>query len=196
MEQGGPAYKPLVWVVGDSFVHWTSRVAATTGAGLDLNSIATVHWMGKRGLHIADFNDFLHRCWESEQTSPDYIILHVGSNDLGFLPKKAILEAVKSVLTVTRALLPQTIMFWSAILPRVFYPGAFRQNKVERSRRAINRWVSNLMRFASGGLIPHPQIDWDGNCFIHDGVHLTDVGCAVVIRDFFDAVRTAIHLNH
>ena len=118
MAPRGPAYKPLVWVVGDSFVHWTYRVAVTTGAGMDLNSIATVRWMGKRGLHITEFNDFLHRCWETEQTSPDYIILHVGSNDLGFLPKKAIFEAIKTVLSVTRTLLPQTIMFWSAIYPK------------------------------------------------------------------------------
>ena len=117
MEQGSSAYKPLVWVIGDSFVHWTSRVVATTGAGMDLILIATVHWMGKRGLHITKFNDFLHRCWESEQTSPDYIILHVGSNDLGFLLKKAILEAIKSVLTVTRTLLPQTTKF-----RLLFYP--------------------------------------------------------------------------
>ena len=117
MAQGSPAYKPLVWVVGDSFVHWTSRVAAATGAGMDSNSIATVQWIGKRGLYITEFNDFLHRCWESEQTNPDYIILHVGSNDLGFLPKKAILEAIKSVLTVTRTLLPQTTKF-----RLLFYP--------------------------------------------------------------------------
>ena len=117
MAQGSPAYKPLVWVVRDSFVHWTSRVAAATGAGMDLNSIATAQWMGKRGLHITECNDFLHCCWESEQTSPDYIVMHVGSNDLGFLPNKAIFEAIKSVLTVTRTLLPQTTKF-----RLLFYP--------------------------------------------------------------------------
>ena len=105
MEQGSPAYKPLVWFDGDSFVYWTSRVAATIGAGMDLNLIATVHWMGKRGLHITEFNDFLHSCWKSERTSPDYII--------------SMLTGTICVLTVTGALLPQTIMFGSAILPRV-----------------------------------------------------------------------------
>ena len=138
----------MVWVVGDSFVHWASRVAATTGVGAELTEMADVCWMGKRGLHLADFNDFLHRCWKMKQANPDYIIIHVGSNALGILPQKAILEAIKSVFTVTRSLLPHTIMLWSSILPRVNYLGAHGQNKFERSRRAINRWVVNLMRFA------------------------------------------------
>ena len=56
------------------------------------------------------------------------------------------------------------------------------------------------MRFVSGGLIPHPQINWDVNCFIHDGVHLTgsqlydltDAACATLIRDCSDATRGAV----
>ena len=133
----------------------------SSAAGAVLEDVATVRWLGKQGLHLDEFNDFLYRCWLTEQANPDYIIIHVGSNDMGVLPKQTQVQLIKRILTVTRSLLPHTIMFWSAILPRVHYPRARRPNKVERARVAINRWVGRLMRFAPGGLIPHPQIVWD-----------------------------------
>ena len=166
----------------------------SSAAGAVLEDVATVRWLGKQGLHLDEFNDFLYRCWLTEQANPDYIIIHVGSNDMGILPKQTQAQLIKRILTVTRSLLPHTIMFWSAILPRVHYPGARRPNKVERARVAINRWVGRLMRFAPGGLIPHPQIVWDNKLlFRQDGVHLAEEGSLLLIRNFYQALVAAFN---
>jgi hypothetical protein len=106
-----PVYKPLVWIVSDSFVHWLGQAVYLQAI---LSNVATIQWLGKRGLYLDEFNDFLHQCWESEQLkNPEYmyIIIHVISDDMGTLPKKATFKLIKNVLTITRSLLPHTIMF-------------------------------------------------------------------------------------
>lgn len=177
-----------MWVIGDSFVHWASRIAvrdATLIPGLK------VQWFGRRGLHIEQFGDFLQHTWSRENSNPDAIIIHVGSNDLGKVPKKCMLHDIHRLLSGTRELLPHAIIFWSEILPRVAYTGAIKQNKVERARRAINRNVGGLFRSSPGGLINHPQIVWSNrDLFIHDGIHLSDTACHFLISNFNDALRT------
>lgn len=178
-----------MWVVGDSFVHWTSRVASSSTCGADLTQMATVRWLGRRGLRIQHFNDFLHSCWAQLQESPSCIIIHIGSNDLGLSPKKSMYENMKQILSVTRELLPYSIIFWSEILPRVTYPSALKQNSVERARRAINRSIGNLFRGSPGGLITHPQIEWwRQDQFLHDGIHLVDEALLLILHNYQGAL--------
>ena len=50
------------------------------------------------------------------------------------------------------------------------------------------------MRFAAGGLIPHPQIVWDNNhLFRGDGVHLSHEGTRLLLEDFYRALLTAFN---
>ena len=80
--------KPLVCVVGDSFVHWASQVASFSSCGVALLDAVDVEWMGCRGLRIGTFSQLLLERWTADQRSPQCIIIHVGSNDLDILPKK------------------------------------------------------------------------------------------------------------
>ena len=171
--------------MGDSFIHWASRVALSSPWGEALDGMATVRWLGRRGLRLDQFNDFLHSCWTKEPESPTWIIIHVGSNDLGYVPKKSMFEGIKQILAVTRELLPHSIIYWSEILPKVSYPSANKQNSVERTRRALNRSVGNLFLRAPGGLIAHPQIAWwRQEFYLPDGVHLVDAASQFLIYNF------------
>ena len=141
---------PVVWVIGDSFVHWMSQTAARCGDEACIRGFE-VRYFGRRGLCLSQFNNFLHETWAAANQTPDVCIIHVGSNDLGRLPKKVILENIQSILGCTRQVLPNAVLFWSGILPRIHYMGAHNQSKVERTRRAINRIVGGLFRAAPGG---------------------------------------------
>ncbi len=63
---------PVVWVIGDSFVHWMSRTAARYDDGTCLQGFE-VRYFGRRGLRLSQYNDFLHETWSSAQQTPDCV---------------------------------------------------------------------------------------------------------------------------
>ena len=121
-------------------------MASFSSCGVALLDAVDVEWMGCRGLRIGTFSQFLLERWTADQRSPQCIIIHVGSNDLGILPKKVMFESIKQILAQTRELLPHTVIFWSQILPQVVYVSAMKRNKIEWVGHAINRWVGALFR--------------------------------------------------
>ena len=83
-----------------------------------------------------------------------------------------------------KAQFPDTIIYWSDILPRVFYFGARSQKAMEQQRKVINRWAWACSRRIGCQVLSHPQFAWtDLSLYRFDGIHLSEAGNAVFCSD-------------
>ena len=175
---------PQVWIIGDSIVHWAALLAKernTWNLGLPVK----ITWRGKRGLSLGGLRDYVST-FRGKMGSPSLIILHVGTNDIGKLPKKQMLMAVADAVYGMSRVFPSARIIWSDILPRVTYDNfpLGKQNIPDKVRRAANKYARSTSKRTNGTSIPHPQITYTrSDLFYRDGVHLLDKGTDIFMDD-------------
>lgn len=126
--------------------------------------------------------------------TPNLIILHVGSNNIGKHPVKLCRQAVEEVLLSTRQLLPESHVCYSEIIPRLFYygrgEGPHSQPALDKCRKNINRYAkSRIKRMFRASYLQHRFHSQDHELFHRDGVHLSDRGNELLIGDFEMTLR-------
>jgi hypothetical protein len=128
------------WVVGSSIVHWASRSAAGRAGsphlGLQYRRL-TLHWYGKRGMKWGELMSIIDNNLHSNP-APNILVIQLGSNDLGILKGKELIELIRLDVLRIRTLLPNVILVWSEILPRRYWHVANNHVAVENSRKWVN----------------------------------------------------------
>ncbi|XP_067328802.1 uncharacterized protein [Anolis sagrei] len=178
------AHRWRILVCGHSYVHWAERYARNSSFGQHLGcaSTALVEWKGVRGLRWDGLVPLLFQ--DRSRPTPDVLVLHIGGNDLGLLNGRALyLQARADILKIWQAW-PRVHIAWSAIIPRLRWPGGGDVRKLEKARKRVNRAMRTALARGRGSYIPHKDITHDKTQFYRsDGVHLTDLGNAHFLAD-------------
>lgn len=106
--------------MGSSIPYWAGEYASQHG-GRNLGLQATVQWRARRGMKWHDLDPFVLHLLKSFPP-PDILVIHLGSNDLVSeeLNSKILGQEIQCTFLRYHALMPQTILVWSNILPRLF----------------------------------------------------------------------------
>ena len=117
------------------------------------------------------------------------MIIHLGSNDLGILKGKELIELIRLDVLRLRTLLPNVILVRSEILTRRYWRVANNQVAVENSRKRVNTAAKAIFlnEIQKGFIIRHPNIRVTENVlYRYDGVHLSDAGNSVYLNNIQD----------
>ena len=184
---------PKIWIVGDSIVHWAALLARERkewNLGLPVH----ITWKGKRGLRLNGLREYI-ATFRNSATVPSLVIIHAGTNDIGYLQKRQLLAGIADSVYYIHGLTDAVRVVWSDILPRVTYANfpPDKQNIPDRIRRAANKYARTVTRRINGSSIPHPQIGFrSAELFFRDGVHLSDRGTTIFMSDIRQAIVSAL----
>ena len=179
--------------MGSSIVHWAASSAITRPGGKHLalqDKKVQIYWFGVRGMKWEQFDTLFYSKLGSNP-APKYLIVQLGSNDLGILPGFELFNRIKCSFLRCKLLSPDTTIIWSDILPRLYWHNAKSAARVDSMRKVVNRKVKNFLKPEGGLVIRHPTITYnDKQLFRYDGTHLNDLGNAVLLNDFQGGLET------
>ena len=107
-----------------------------------------------------------------------HLIIQLGSNDLGIVKGKELIELIRCDILRLRTLYPELKLNWSVILQSCYWHKANNQVAIETSRKRVNLAIKNIFlnEIQKGCIIRHPnKTVKDKSLFRYDGVHLSDV---------------------
>lgn len=127
------------------------------------------------------------------EVPPNYLVIHLGSNDLVTpnLTSKKFIEEIQCSFLRYNALLPNTKLVWSHILPRRYWHGAPLNSgkNIDKKRKRINKNISKFVTEMGGGVISHANISVaNPDLFRFDGTHLSELGN----RNFLNNVKSGL----
>ena len=83
--------------------------------------------------------------------APNYLVLYLGSNDLGIVPGLELFNRIICSFLRCKLLLPDTTIIYSDILPRLYWHSAKSASKIDAMRKDVNRKVKNFLKAEGGG---------------------------------------------
>ncbi|XP_061463786.1 uncharacterized protein LOC133389964 [Rhineura floridana] len=177
--------QPRILLCGHSMMFWAGRRAAKSrfGTQLGLSQWAAVRWLGRRGMR---WDGLLPALFQPavEVAAPQVLVIHLGGNDLGLLKGKALIEQACGDLRAIARRWPGVHLVWSDILPRRRWNCAGDPRGMDRARKKVNRQIQRALRDLGGSVIHHPEVGHNKlELFRPDGVHLTDKGNDIFLRD-------------
>lgn len=181
--------------MGSSIVYWAARSACIRPGGKHLtlqDKNINILWFGVRGMRWKDFDPLFDNKLKSNPP-PDYLVVHLGSNDLGILCGVELIHTVKCSLLRCKVLVPGLTIIWSDMLPRLYWHNAKSASKVDATRKAVNRAVKQFLRREGGLVIRHPTITFaQKQLFRYDGTHLNDLGNAAFLNSLQGGLETMV----
>ncbi|XP_061477771.1 uncharacterized protein LOC133382123 isoform X2 [Rhineura floridana] len=171
---------------GHSILFWAHRRASSSipGTQLQLSAVAIIRWEACRGMLWDALLLSVCRIMSSADR-PHVLLIHLGGNDLVQRPGMDLLLKIICDLTWLSRSFPNLLLVWSDMLVRRVWRGAFHPNRIDRSRKWVNRKVRALVLSLGGAYIPHDRIRFHTpQLFRDDGVHLSEQGCGGFFRGF------------
>lgn len=111
---------------------------------------------------------------------PEFLLLHVGGNDLGFIPIKQLKVRLEDLIKFVVSHMPAVVLIWSEILPREWGEG---NNGLESARKRFNSYAAKLCKEKGGFYLRHKNIPFSNEFFEADGVHLNILGNQKLLRN-------------
>lgn len=140
-----------------------------------------VRWLGIRGCRWKTLLRLLFR-QEGIWGRPDWLIIHLGGNDLGAVRGMRLIVEVRDDLSRVQAAWPEVWLVWSDIVPRLVWRGVRNLVAIDRARKKVNMAVSRFVRELGGLAVRHKAlVVGSPDLFLPDGVHLFPSG----MRSFF-----------
>ena len=174
-----------IWFIGSSIVYWARRGSSSRPGGPNLNlqnTGASIAWFGQRGMKWEAFSSAIDQ-FLSIYPTPNFIIIQLGSNDLGVSKGFELINNIECDLLRLRVLLPNVKIIWSEILQRRYWHFADDGRSVEATRKRVNLAVKNLVISLDGCVIRHSNIRArEINLYRYDGTHLSDIGINVYLN--------------
>lgn len=160
-------------IIKRAFTH--ARQATREGIHLDLARYGVnIWWQGKCGMKWHQVLPTIKFLLTIEEP-PHILVIHCGGNDIGANPR--LRADIKQVLGKIRSLLPETMIVWSQILPRLHWRGEISHKAVDNIRKRVNSSVATyLLQAGWGAYIKYPEIAESNPDLFVDGVHLSDWG--------------------
>ncbi|KAJ8304431.1 hypothetical protein KUTeg_018014 [Tegillarca granosa] len=171
--------------VRDSIIYWAHRSALRLlNRHLRLEQQGVhINWMGKRGMKWHNVLTTVSKNIRNFPV-PRILILHVGGNDLIDYTTSMLCAKIEYDISILAQWLPNTIIIWSDILPRLYWRGSLNIKAIEKKRKRVNRSGRRSAFLVGGRVIHHQDITYDcPSLFRADKVHLTDVGNALFLNN-------------
>ena len=190
----------IVWILGDSIVHWAQQHASR--AGLDPGTLGMayvqVFWLVERGMHV----DTILRKFESatgKYGCPDVLIIHCGTNDVTFYKEHILIDKLNDIIQELLAWPTPCRVMWSDILPRTYWDikdsNVKSQAAIDTKRKHINKKIRAKVRYPNG--IKHPQFLYNSYHLIkgsaygdqRDNVHLKPQGYKLLLTNWINSIK-------
>ncbi|XP_053146440.1 uncharacterized protein LOC128342727 [Hemicordylus capensis] len=194
---GGAAAPVRILICGHSLVFWAFKRASTSqwGTQLGLAGRAIVCWKGMRGML---WSQLLPAVWDyvGRSPRPDVLVIHLGENDLGKRTGVSLVQQASSDMQVLRAWLPGAHIVWAEWLQRRAWRGVQNLRGIERARRKASAAIGKLV-VADGGSVLHQPglLARFPHLFRPDGVHLSEEGCDIYIRNLRNRLAELLELG-
>ena len=78
---------------------------------------------------------------------PNYLLIHVGANDIGNMKVGDLRNYLKNVVTQISAMMPDTKVIWSQMLPRINWRFSQDNNAMEKGRYRVNNVVASYVLY-------------------------------------------------
>ena len=154
--------------------------------------LVNLWWQGKGGLTLREVVPRLRLLLQYE-AAPNYLVLHVGGNDIGQYPFKIVRQRLLTVLVEIQTLLPDTILVWSMILPRLLWRNELSNKALEKCRIRLNSMAVNLIKGFGGKYIRYPELLSKNSGLYVDNVHLSHIGNDLLLYRLQQAIQTFMH---
>ena len=173
--------KYVVWIVGSSLVYWGKARSVELGnENLEFNKdFVELFWKGIRGMKWESLLDTIELC-KSKYLLPEFIIIHLGSNDIKFSCSKKLLVKILADLDCIQRKFPNCKIIFSELLCRLVWRG-LRWEEGEKERSLVNEGIRNFL--GKDNCIQHLRITKKIYLFRNDGVHLSDIGNDYLLED-------------
>ncbi|XP_040266399.1 uncharacterized protein LOC120981017 isoform X2 [Bufo bufo] len=193
----GPENGPeemVIWILGHSFVFWAERRAAERNY-LQKSFIGaffvSIVWLGFRGLKWYQIIPILKNELRS-LPQPDVLIIHAGGNDLGKIKTLDLMEHMKSDLFQIKSLIPEVILIFSEIIPRLIWKSD-QYGFMEKIRKRVNRSLEKFLPSLNGWSIRHTELEgFIAGLYRNDLVHLSDIGLDIFNSGLQDMIDKAV----
>lgn len=173
-----------VWIVGSSIVKnafITSR-QRPGGVNLGLDRLGvSVWWQGLSGMSIKRLKQQIKTMMRFEDP-PEFLILHIAGNDIGNTMVGYLRNELKQILRWVAQMLPNTVLVWSQILPRIEWRYSKNTEAMGKSRYRINNSIASFVLRMGGCYIRYPDIRPNNKFIASDRVHLTNFGNEVFLN--------------
>ena len=177
-------------------MYWAQRKAFSRIGGQNLGLHyrgVEIRWFGKRGMSWYDFAATVEKEIKL-LPPPSYLIIQLGSNDLGKGKSCGLIVDIKRDIGRIRLLLPNTRIIWSEILLRRYWHVAKGDGKIiEKIRKRVNCAVNNFIKNEGHYVIKHSNIRASEiELYRFDGTHLSDIGNDIYLNNLQGALETFI----
>lgn len=126
-----------------------------------------------------------------DQPPPDFILIQLGSNDLGSRTGTSLILNIEIDLLRLNVLLPSTKIIWSEILQRRYWHRAMNGKAIEKARKRVNLAVKNIVSSIGGYTIRHCNIRArEIYLYRNDGTHLSDAGLRIYLNTIQGALES------
>ena len=156
-----------------------------------------IHWYGTRGMLWKSLVPTVEN-YLCSYPRPQVLIIQLGSNDLGIMKSKELIENIRLDILRLRILLPDIYLVWSEILPRRYWHFADNQADMDQTRKRVNVAVKAIFtnQIDHGFVIRHPNIRFqERNLYRYDGTHLSDVGNDIYLNNIQGALELFANSN-
>lgn len=124
---------------------------------------------------------------------PNYVLVHLGANDLVNVNTKELIENIKSSFLRIKALTPSVDIIWSDMLPRLYWYGTLRPKVIEKARKRVNCAIRSFIKQEHQFTLRHPEITAKNfNLFRHDGTHLSPLGLGLYLNTIQGGLETFV----
>jgi hypothetical protein len=103
-----------------------------------------IWWQCKGGLTISKFHKHIQTMMQYEDP-PNFIMLHVGTNDIGNVKLGLIQLQLKSLISWIAKQMPYAKIIFSQLLPRLSWRYSENKNKMEKCRCRINSAIASFI---------------------------------------------------
>lgn len=180
-----------VWIVGSSIIKNAFIEARNRpgGINLGLNRLGvSVWWQGLSGMSVYRLKQQIRTMMRLED-APHFLILHIAGNDIGSRKIGYLRNDLKSILRWVTRVLPNTIIIWSQVLPRITWRYSSNLSAMEKCRYRINNTIASYILNNGGCYVRYPDIRANHTFLTADGVHLTEIGNSVFLNTLQGAIE-------
>lgn len=159
--------------------------------GLDGEDVF-ICWYGRRRMSWFDLRPTLNRLYSS-WPPPNAVVFHLGGNDLGHYKTLDLLCRIKVDLYQLHLILPNTVLIFSEIIPRLSWFLSPDLLFLEKIRKKNNRDMAKFMPSIGGMSFRHVELEGRIPGFYRsDNVHLSDVALDILNLDLQTSVELAM----
>lgn len=145
-------------------------------------------WQGRSGLTLDSLRNQVRIMCKFEDV-PVFILIHLGGNDIGRIGLKDLRKKYKDEIDWVQKKLPNSIIIFSQILPRISWRYAKNVGSMEKCRLRFNIAVASYVLRNGGCYVRYPDIKAK-SALLEDGVHLNSLGSSLFKNTITGALET------